>query len=151
MEVWVEMCSESGAHRGSLKLSANKQKQNQGCAPSEVPRALDDACTKHLLLAREIVRAVCPATNSVDEYNIHSAGVATQLQALSNVNISPSDLFALVELASYKESRDKHLRKAYREIKNALRSDEPLSRHLVNKHMKDTIRAHLSDKDVKAS
>ena len=29
MEVWVEMCSESGAHRGSLKLSANKQRQNQ--------------------------------------------------------------------------------------------------------------------------
>jgi hypothetical protein len=29
VEVWVEMCSESGVHRGSLKSSANKQKQNQ--------------------------------------------------------------------------------------------------------------------------
>ena len=29
---------------------------------------LEDACTKHLLLAREIARAVCPATDSVDEY-----------------------------------------------------------------------------------
>ena len=29
MEVWVEMCSERGVHRGSLKLSANKQEQNQ--------------------------------------------------------------------------------------------------------------------------
>ena len=33
MEVWVEMCSESGVHRGSLKLSANKQKQNQSPRP----------------------------------------------------------------------------------------------------------------------
>ena len=83
---------------------------------------LDDACTKHLLLARELARAVRPTTDSVDAYNIHSAAVATQLHALSNVNIPPSDLFAFVELASYKESPDKHLRKAYREIKNALRN-----------------------------
>ena len=29
MEVWVEMCSESGVHWGSLKSSANKQKQKK--------------------------------------------------------------------------------------------------------------------------
>ena len=111
---------------------------------------LDDACTKHLFLAREISRAVRPATDSVDAYNIHSTAIATQLLALSTVTITPSDLFALVELALYKESQDKHLRKAYRDVKNDLRDGKALSRVLVNRHVKDAIRNHRADKDVKA-
>jgi hypothetical protein len=47
-----------------------------------VKHPLEDACTKHLLLAREISRAVRHETSCVDDYNIHSAAVATQLLAL---------------------------------------------------------------------
>ena len=36
MEVWVEMCSESGAHRGSLKLSAKNQIEVAGHTSSSV-------------------------------------------------------------------------------------------------------------------
>ena len=111
---------------------------------------LDDACTRHLLLAREIARAVCPVTDSVDGYNIHSAEVATQLHALSDLTISPSELFALVELSSYKASNDKHLHQAYRDVKKDLCGGKPLSRRLVNSHVKDVIRARRSDKDVRA-
>ena len=77
---------------------------------------LEDTCAKHLLFAREISRVVRPVTDCVENYNIHSAAVATQLLAFRTVTITPSDLFALVELASYKDSPDKHLRKAFRDI-----------------------------------
>jgi AmiR/NasT family two-component response regulator len=100
-----------------------------------VKNPLEDACTKHLLLAREISRAVRPETSCVDDYNIHSAAVATQLLALKTVTITPADLFALVEMALYRYSPDKHLRKAFRNIKDDLRENVPLSRALVNKHV----------------
>ena len=100
---------------------------------------LDD-CTKHLLLARELSRAVHPDTSSVDVYNIHSAQVATHLLAIQTDTITPADLFAIVEMALYCRSQDKHLRKAFRAIKGALEEGADLSRTLVHKHVKDAIR-----------
>jgi hypothetical protein len=111
---------------------------------------LDDACTKHLLLAREISHAVQPNTSSVDAYNIHSAAVATQLLAIQTDTITPADLFALVEMALYRNSSDKYLRKAFGDIKRALQEGDALSGTLVHKHVKDAIRNRKAGKDIKA-
>jgi hypothetical protein len=53
-------------------------------------------------------------------------------------------------MASYCDSPDKHLRKAFRDIKDDLRESVPLSRALVNKHVKDVIRNRKAGKDVQA-
>jgi hypothetical protein len=45
---------------------------------------------------------------------------------------------------------DKHLRKAFRDIKRVLQDGAALSRTLVHKHAKDTIRNWKAGKDVKA-
>ena len=80
--------------------------------------------------------------------SVHSAAVATQLLALKTVTITPADLFALVEMALYRNSSDKHLRKAFRDIKDTLREGDALSRTLVNKHVKDDIRNRKAGKDI---
>ena len=59
----------------------------------------------------------------------------------------------VVEMASYRMIRissDKHLRKAFRDIKRALEEEAVLSRTLVHKHVKDAIHNRKADKDVKA-
>jgi hypothetical protein len=106
----------------------------------------DHTCTKHLLLARELSRAVRSDTSSIDAYNIHSAAVATRLIAIQAGMIPPADLFRLVEMASYSRSQDKHLRKAFRAIKTALEEGADLSRTLVHKHVKDTQRTTPAEK-----
>jgi hypothetical protein len=101
---------------------------------------LDHACTKHLLLARELSCEVWPDTLSIDSYNIHSAKVATRLIIIQTNTITPADLFAIMEMASYSSSQDKHLSKAFRAIKTALEEGADLSRTLVHKHVKNDIR-----------
>jgi hypothetical protein len=111
---------------------------------------LDHACTRHLLLARELSRAVQPDTSSIDAYNIHSSALATRLIAIQTLKVTPEELFACVELASYRSSQDKHLRKAFRAIKKAIEDGAALSRPLVNKHVKDAIQDRKAGKDVQA-
>jgi hypothetical protein len=60
VEVWVEMCSESGAHRGSLKLSANKQRQNRNLrwlSTAATPTAIvQRVCRRHRRCVRSVGR-----------------------------------------------------------------------------------------------
>ena len=56
---------------------------------------LDHACTIHLLLARELSRAVKPDTSSLDTYNIHSSELDTRLFAFQILKLTPDELLLL--------------------------------------------------------
>ena len=74
-----------------------------------------------------------PARSRAAQHTAAEVSTVTRLIAIQTDTITPDNLFAIVEMALYHLSPDKHLRKAFRAIKGSQSLEEgaDLSRNLV--------------------